>query len=235
MVSRTALGSAHLLLLLLSRFSCVQLCATLAAHQAPPSVGFFRQEHWSEWVAVSFCNAWKWKVKVKSLSHVWPFTTPWTAAYQAPPSMGLSRQECWSGMPLPSPRPGSSEHIWTLSSVHRRLAGIGWSRLGQHFSLCSAWSCILWQANLGLFPQQPDKVPDSKSLIRVLRSRLRMETLWAKPHPTGWKEAFRSAKTCKVMLQSEDAGRVKNHDRFDRQSTIVILARHFSTPQFHRL
>ena len=46
-----------------------------------------------EWVAISFSNAWKWKVKVKTLSRVWPLETPWTAAYQAPPSMGFSRQE----------------------------------------------------------------------------------------------------------------------------------------------
>ena len=44
-----------------------------------------------EWVAISFSNAWKWKVKVKSLSRVRLFTTPWTAAYQAPPSIGFSR------------------------------------------------------------------------------------------------------------------------------------------------
>ena len=50
-----------------------------------------------EWVAISFSNARKWKVKVKSLSRVWLFATPWTAAYQAPPSMGFSRQEYWSG------------------------------------------------------------------------------------------------------------------------------------------
>ena len=42
------------------------------------------------------------KMKVKSLCHVWLFTTPWTAAHQAPPFMGLSRQENWSGLPLPS-------------------------------------------------------------------------------------------------------------------------------------
>ena len=54
-----------------------------------------------EWVAISFSNAWKWKVKVKSLSCVRPLA--WTAAYQAPPSMGFSRQENWSGLPLPSP------------------------------------------------------------------------------------------------------------------------------------
>ena len=56
-----------------------------------------------EWVAISFSNAWKWKVKVKSFSHVRLFATPWTAAYQAPLSMGFSRQEYWSGVPLPSP------------------------------------------------------------------------------------------------------------------------------------
>ena len=43
------------------------------------------------------------KVKVKSLSRVRLFVTPWTVAYQASPSMGFSRQECWSGLPFPSP------------------------------------------------------------------------------------------------------------------------------------
>ena len=42
-------------------------------------------------------------MKVKSLSRVRLFATPWTVAYQAPPSMGFSRQECWSGLPFPSP------------------------------------------------------------------------------------------------------------------------------------
>ena len=93
-----------MILLLLSRFSCVQLCATpqTAAHQTPLSLGFSRQEHWS--VAISFSNAWKWKVKVKSLSRARLFVTPWTAAHQAPPSMEFSRQEYWSGVPSPSPK-----------------------------------------------------------------------------------------------------------------------------------
>ena len=56
-----------------------------------------------EWFAISFSNAWKWKVKGKLLSRVWLLATPWTAAYQAPLSMGFSRQEYWSGVPLPSP------------------------------------------------------------------------------------------------------------------------------------
>ena len=46
-----------------------------------------------EWVAIFFSNAWKWKVKMKSLSCVQLPATPWTVAHQAPPFMGFSRQE----------------------------------------------------------------------------------------------------------------------------------------------
>ena len=56
-----------------------------------------------EWIAVSLSIVWKWKVKVKSLSHIWLLATPMTAAHQAPPSMGFSRQEYWSRVSLPSP------------------------------------------------------------------------------------------------------------------------------------
>ena len=56
-----------------------------------------------EWVAISFSNAWKWKVNGKLLSRARLLVTPWTAAYQAPLSMGFSRQEYWIGVPLPSP------------------------------------------------------------------------------------------------------------------------------------
>ena len=59
-----------------------------------------------EWVAISFSNTGKWKVKVTSLSRVLLLATPWTAAYQAPPSMGsmgFSSQEYWSGVSLPTP------------------------------------------------------------------------------------------------------------------------------------
>ena len=91
------------LLLLLSSFSCVWLCVTpeTAAHQNP--IPGILQARTLEWVAISFSNARKWKVKVKSPSRVRLLATPWTAAYQAPPSMGFSRQEYWSGVPLPSP------------------------------------------------------------------------------------------------------------------------------------
>ena len=101
---------------MLSHFSRVQLCVTpwTAAHQAPPSLGFSRQEHWS---GLPFPSQ-----KVKSLSRVWLFTTPWTAAHQAPPSMGFSRQEYWSGVPLPSYllTPNFQIDFWFLMQVFFR-------------------------------------------------------------------------------------------------------------------
>ena len=85
----------------------LQLCPTLCdpIDSSPPGslVPRILQARTLERVAISFYNAWKWKVKVKSLSRARPSVTPWTAAYQAPPSMGFSRQEYWSGVPLPSP------------------------------------------------------------------------------------------------------------------------------------
>ena len=82
---------------------CLTLCDPIDGSPPDSLVPGILQARTLEWVAISFSNAWKWKVKVKSLSHVWLFVTPWTAAYQAPLSMGFSRQEYWSGVPLPSP------------------------------------------------------------------------------------------------------------------------------------
>ena len=83
--------------------SCPTLCDPIDSSPPGSPVPGILQARILEWVAISFSNAWKWKVKVKSLSCVWLSATPWTAAYQAPPSMGFSRQEYWSGVPLPSP------------------------------------------------------------------------------------------------------------------------------------
>ena len=82
--------------------SCTTLCDPIDGSPPGSPVPGILQARTLEWVAISFSNARKWKVKVKSLSRVQLFTTVWTAAYQAPPSMGFSRQEYWSGMPLPS-------------------------------------------------------------------------------------------------------------------------------------
>ena len=83
--------------------SCPTLCDPIDGSPPGSPVPGILQARTLEWVAISFSNAWKWKVKVKSLSHVWLLATPWTGAYQAPPSMGFSRQEYYSGVPLPSP------------------------------------------------------------------------------------------------------------------------------------
>ena len=83
--------------------SCPTLCDPIDGIPPGCPVPGILQARTLEWVAISFSNASKWKVKVKSLSRVWLFATPWTAAYQAPPSMGFSRREYWSGVPLPSP------------------------------------------------------------------------------------------------------------------------------------
>ena len=84
----------------------LQSCPTLCDHidGSPPGspVPGILQARTLDWVAISLSNAWKWKVKMKSLSHVQLLETPWTAAYQASPPMGFSRQEYWSGLPLPS-------------------------------------------------------------------------------------------------------------------------------------
>ena len=83
--------------------SCPTLCNPIDGSPPGSPVPGILQARTLEWVAISFSNAWKWKVKVKWISHVQLLPTPWTAAYQAPPSMGFSRKEYWSGVPLPSP------------------------------------------------------------------------------------------------------------------------------------
>ena len=83
--------------------SCPTLCDLIdSSPPGSPIPGIF-QARTLEWVAIFFSSAWKWKVKVKSLSRVQLLATPWTVAHQAPPSMGFSRQEYWSGVSLPSP------------------------------------------------------------------------------------------------------------------------------------
>ena len=82
--------------------SCPTLCDPIDGSPPGSPVPGILQARTLEWVAIAFSNAWKWKVKVKSLSCVWLLVTPWTAAHQAPPSTGFSRQEYWNGVPLPS-------------------------------------------------------------------------------------------------------------------------------------
>ena len=82
--------------------SCLTLCNPIEGSPPGSPVPGILQARTLEWVAISFSDAGKWKVKVKLLSHFRLLATPWTAAHQAPLSMGFSRQEYWSGVPLPS-------------------------------------------------------------------------------------------------------------------------------------
>ena len=83
--------------------SCPTLCNPIDGSPPGFPVPGTLQARTLEWVAISFSNAWKWKVKGKLISRVRLLATPWTAALEAPPSMGFSRQEYWSGVPFPSP------------------------------------------------------------------------------------------------------------------------------------
>ena len=121
-IFKTGCELAHLsnteycvLLLLLSLQSCPTLCDPIDGSPPGFPVPGILQARTLEWVAISFSNAWKWKVKVKSLSRVRPSGTPWTAAFQAPPPMGFSRQEYWSGVPLPSPTVSYSQSFFHFS------------------------------------------------------------------------------------------------------------------------
>ena len=110
--------------------SCLTLCDPIDGSPPGSPVPGILQARTLEWVAISFSNAWKWKVKVKSLSSVQLFATPWTAAHQAPLSMGFSRQEYWSGVPLPSPK-----RLFT-SNIMPQFTGIYfWFSFGSFFTL----------------------------------------------------------------------------------------------------
>ena len=111
--------------------SCPTLCNTRDGSPPGSPVPGILQARILEWVTISFSNAWKWKVKVNSLSCVQLLATPWTAAYQAPPSMGFSRQEYWSGVPLPSPDSDATLFQYILQVLRQP---------------------ILWNANLILPP-----------------------------------------------------------------------------------
>ena len=116
----------------------LQSCPTLRdpIDGSPPGslVPEILQARTLEWVAISFSNAWKWKVKVRSLSHVQLLETPWTVAHQASPSTGFSRQEYWSGTRHPE-----SSLRWPCTTGD------------SPFQLCHAWSWGFWETlDLGI-------------------------------------------------------------------------------------
>ena len=116
--------------------SCLTLCDPRDGSPPGSLVPGILQARTLEWVAISFSNAWKWKVKVKSLSPVRLPATPWTPAYQAPPSVGFSRQEYWSGLPLPS---------WKCRLIYTYRKGINGQRVSKRVGWwVSRGMRILW-------------------------------------------------------------------------------------------
>ena len=125
----------------------LQLCPTLCdpIDCSPPSsiIPGILQARTLEWVAISFSNAWKWKVKVKLLSRVRLLATPWTSAHQAPPSMGFSRQEYRNGVPLPN--------VWQLiyrmelrQALRALLYSVSWLCSGHRGILFVLFEIVYW-------------------------------------------------------------------------------------------
>ena len=112
--------------------SSLTLCNPIDGSAPGSAIPGILQARTLEWVAISFSNAWKWKVKVKSLSRVQLSATPWTAAYQAPPSMGFSRQEYWRGVPLPSPADDTRTRKMIRSLMNKKQFDSCNSRIRTH-------------------------------------------------------------------------------------------------------
>ena len=106
--------------------SCPTLCDPIDGSPPGSPVPGSLQARTLEWVAISFSNAGKWKVKGKSPSWVRLLATPWTAAHQASPSMGYSRQKYWSGVPLPSLSLSLSIYIYIYICIYLHTPGFAW-------------------------------------------------------------------------------------------------------------
>ena len=101
--------------------SCPTLCDPIQGSPPGSPVPGILQARALEWVAISFSNTWRWKVKVKPLSRVRLLATPWTAVYQVPPSMGFSRQEYWSGLPFKPVSPKGKSPEYSLEGLLLKL------------------------------------------------------------------------------------------------------------------
>ena len=133
---RSKVTSSELLLTAKSLQSCPTLCDPTNGSLTGSPVPGILQARILEWVAISCSNAWKWKVKVKSLSRVWLLVTPWTTAHQAPPSMGFSRQEYWSGVPkLNNIKTSNFQKAFSKQSSQKIC---GWTKL-KNFHIDSSW------------------------------------------------------------------------------------------------
>ena len=130
---------------------CPTLCDPIEGSPPGSAIPGILQARILEWVAISFSNAWKRKVQVKSLSCVRFLATPWTAAQQAPPSMGFSRQEYLSGVPLPSPLTSYRQCHMSISrswSCHSSPPGVALSKcLQSHLFTPSLYQISSWTSS----------------------------------------------------------------------------------------
>ena len=104
--------------------SCPTLCDLIDSSPLDfPAPGIL-QARTLEWVAISFSNEWKWKVKVKSLSCARLLATPWTAAYQAPLSMDFPRKSTGVGchcLLWKTIRANKTIDIGLISKIYKQL------------------------------------------------------------------------------------------------------------------
>ena len=129
--------------------SCLTLCDPIDGSPPGSPVPGILQARILEWVAISFSNAWKWKVKVTSLSRVRLLATPWAPAHRAPPSMGFSRQEYWSSDSEGSlitgkfKNTGNNCFTWNML-INGLLSTSRWisCALTQIIILCLSWSTL---------------------------------------------------------------------------------------------
>ena len=151
--------------------SCLTLCDPIDGSPPGSHVPGIIQARTLEWVAISFSNAWKWKVKVKSLSSDWLLATPWTAAYQASLSMGFSRQESWSGVPLPFLQFGHTPSWFTvfgfLSCQSRWAVGQGRPSFLTFLSRGSSetWFCFFFLLPIPPPPLTFSRLPPPSLLV----------------------------------------------------------------------
>ena len=131
--------------------SCLTLSDPMDCSLPVSSLHGILQARTLEWVAISFSNAWKWKVKVKLLSPIWLLVNPWTAAYQAPPSMGFSRQEYWSGLPLPSPHKAWDAADFFFLIKEKTIKFVWIQDLSKEQS--SNWSDLSWCFTISSVPK----------------------------------------------------------------------------------
>ena len=139
----------HVAAAAMSLQSCLTLCDPIDSSPPGSAVPGILQARTLEWVAISFSNAWKWKVKVKWLSRVQLLATPWTAAHQAPLSTGFSRQEYWTKSCWTSPiiREIQIKLKEGITSVRMAIVTKTEINVGKHVEKRELYYTIGWDVN----------------------------------------------------------------------------------------